>query len=51
MSKFVMIEHSLRSVGGHYFEYARGISEAAQGDGGEFSLVSISGMEKLEKGR
>jgi hypothetical protein len=28
----------------------QGISEAAQGNGGEFFLVSIPGLEKLEKG-
>ena len=43
MSKFVMIEHSLRSVGGHYFEYARGISEAAQALG--FEPVVAVGRE------
>jgi glycosyltransferase involved in cell wall biosynthesis len=48
--KFVLIEQSLRDVGGHYFEYAREILHAAEAAGYEPVLAThrdFSGADRL----
>jgi hypothetical protein len=40
MSRFVLIDHSLRRVGGHEFDYAVCILQAAEADGQQVALVT-----------
>jgi glycosyltransferase involved in cell wall biosynthesis len=51
-SKFILIEQSLRDVGGHYFEYAREILHAAEAAGFEPVLAThrdFQGVDRLPR--
>ena len=52
MSKFILIDHSLDKIGGHYFEYALHVLKAAERAGFEVVLATnrrFRGSEKLPR--
>jgi hypothetical protein len=52
MSKFILIDHSLDGIGGHYFEYALHVLKAAERAGFEVVLATnrrFQGSDKLSR--
>ena len=48
MAKFILIDHSLRSVGGHHFEYAAGTLQEAEQAGFEVVLATHRDFQQHE---